>query len=211
VQGFLLGLATGTVCLAYCAPVLLPYILGEGRKTGQNFVTLGEFMGGRLCGYLLFGVLAWAASRLMLQWGNYRELAFGLIYIALAVMLLVYGLTNPSTPCAARSLKGRLAQTLGRWPFLMPLALGFLTGLNLCPPFLLAFTGAAWTGSLGQSVLYFLTFFLGTSIYFLPMPFLGLLERFKALRTIGRLAGAVVAIYYLYMGIILFGGGIHLL
>ena len=75
-------------------------------------------------------------------------------------MLLVYGLTNPSTPCAARSLKGRLAQTLGRWPFLMPLALGFLTGLNLCPPFLLAFTGAAWTGSLGLTFIFFNTLFV---------------------------------------------------
>lgn len=208
-QGFLLGLANGTVCLAYCAPVLVPYILGEGKRTGQNFATLGQFLGGRLCGYLLFGALAWGAGRLMLQWGNYRELAFGLVYIALAATLLAYGLTNPTTPCAARSLKGRLMQCLVRWPFLLPLVLGFFTGLNLCPPFLLAFSGAAWTGNLARSVVYFLTFFLGTSIYFLPMPFLGLLERFKALRMIGRLAGAVVALYYLYTGIVLVGGGIH--
>jgi hypothetical protein len=74
---------------------------------------------------------------------------------------------------------------------------------------LLAFTGAAWAGDLRRSLLYFLCFFLGISVYFLPAPFLGELERFQALRTIGRLAGAVVALYYLYTGIILFGGGLH--
>ena len=30
IQGFMLGLANGTSCLAFFAPVLLPYLLDEG-------------------------------------------------------------------------------------------------------------------------------------------------------------------------------------
>ena len=52
-QGFFLGLANGTSCLALCAPVLIPFLLSEGNNVGQNLVTLLKFLGGRLGGYLL--------------------------------------------------------------------------------------------------------------------------------------------------------------
>ncbi len=35
-EGFILGLSTGAVCVAYCGPVLLPFILGEGTTILQN-------------------------------------------------------------------------------------------------------------------------------------------------------------------------------
>jgi hypothetical protein len=46
-------------------------------------------------------------------------------------------------------------------------------------------------------LLFFATFFVGTSLYFVPFPFLGALRGHMALRTIGRLAAALVALYYL--------------
>lgn len=59
-QAFLLGLSNGAVCLAYCAPVLIPYLLGEGKRISRNFAVLIRFLAGRLLGYLLFGIMAWA-------------------------------------------------------------------------------------------------------------------------------------------------------
>ena len=47
-QGFLLGLANGTTCLAFCAPVLVPFLLEEGKNVRQNLMTLFKFLGGRL-------------------------------------------------------------------------------------------------------------------------------------------------------------------
>jgi hypothetical protein len=205
-QGFLLGLANGTTCLAYCAPVLVPFLLGEGRGVRQNWAVLAQFLGGRLGGYLLFALLAWLAGRLLGGIESYRGLVFGSVYICLAALLVYYGLRKPPEICAGAS---RGAQAwLARWPALLPLGLGFLTGLNLCPPFLLAFTGAASARSLLGSLLFFATFFIGTSLYFLPFPFLGALRGHTALRTIGRLASALVALYYLVYGIILLAGGI---
>jgi hypothetical protein len=58
-QGFLLGLANRGVCLAYCAPVLVPYLLGEGGTLRRGAVSVGGFLGGRLVGYLAFAILAW--------------------------------------------------------------------------------------------------------------------------------------------------------
>ncbi len=211
-QGFLLGLANGVTCLAYCAPVLIPLMLGEGQKTRQNWGMLGKFLGGRLAGYLLFGLLAWLLSQAILGASAYRNLILGAAYVALAVLLAAYGFSNaramgPASAACAGSLKGA-RKFLRQWPALLPLGLGFLTGLNLCPPFLLAFTSAAGTGSLGASLIFFLTFFVGTSLYFLPMALVGLMSRMNALRTVGKLAAVLMAFYYAYSGILYLAGGI---
>jgi hypothetical protein len=142
-QGLVLGLANGTTCLAYCAPVLIPFFLGEGKRTRQNLSLLGRFLGGRLAGYLLFAVLAWVVGRWMVPKALYRGMIFGLIYMMLAVMLLVYGLIKVPSPCVG-SVKG-VSSGLGRWHSMLPVTLGFLTGLNLCPPFL------RWFNSPGES------------------------------------------------------------
>jgi hypothetical protein len=55
-QGFLLGLANGTTCLVFCAPALIPFVMHEGQTVRQNLVTLVKFLGGRMGGYLLFGL-----------------------------------------------------------------------------------------------------------------------------------------------------------
>jgi len=211
-QGFLLGLANGATCLAYCAPVLIPLMLGEGQKTRQNWGMLGKFLGGRLAGYLLFGLLAWLLSQMILGASAYRNLILGAAYVVLAALLAAYGLSKartarPAPAACAGSLKGA-RKFLRQWPALLPLGLGFLTGLNLCPPFLAAFTSAAGAGSLGASLVFFLMFFVGTSLYFLPMAFVGLMSRVSALRTVGKLAALLMALYYAYSGIIYLAGGI---
>jgi len=205
-EGFFLGLANGTVCLAYCAPVLVLFILGEGKSVARNYSLLARFLVGRLIGYLLFGLLAWAFGSLLKNLGH-QEMFFGLAYIILAVMMFFYGLSRPPELCAGKLMHHKRAGFLQQWPELLPVALGLATGLNLCPPFLLAFTGAAGSASLAKSLLFFLAFFLGTSVYFLPLPFLGTLRRFPSIQTVGRLACVVMALYYLYTGIIVFGGG----
>ena len=86
--------------------------------------------------------------------------------------------------------------------------MGLLAGLKDCPPLLLAIVNAASTGTLGGSLLLFLAFFLGTSVYFLPISLLGALTRVPDLRIVGRFAAVIVALYYLYSGILLFAGGV---
>jgi sulfite exporter TauE/SafE len=205
-QGFLLGLANGATCLAYCAPVLIPLMLGEGQKTRQNWALLGKFLGGRMAGYLLFGLLAWLTSQIILRASAYRNLILGAAYVVLAAFLAAYGFSKTPPACAA-SLKGA-RKFLRQWPALLPLGLGFLTGLNLCPPFLLAFTSAAGAGSLAASLVFFLAFFGGTSLYFLPMALVGLMSHVNALRTVGKLAAVLMAFYYAYSGIIYIAGGL---
>jgi sulfite exporter TauE/SafE len=231
-QGFLLGLANGATCLAYCAPVLVPLFLGEGKKTSENWGLMAKFLIGRLGGYMLFGLLAWITGRLILTHLTYRSLVFGVVYITLAGLMLFYGLSGSMAPGKQsteggnqppvgrlRMATGRLfsicliplrdaRRWLARWPAVLPFGLGFFTGLNLCPPFLAAFTEAASAQTWLGSMVLFAAFFLGTSVYMIPIPFLGVFSQNAALRTIGKWAAVLMAFYDLYSGAILFAGGV---
>lgn len=205
-EGFLLGLTSGGTCLAYCAPVLVPLMLGAGRSARGNGLLLAEFLFGRLGGYLLFGLLAWWTGQQILDDPVLRSVMFGSAYVILAALLLYFGLAGAPAPCALGVVAPR--RWLARRLALLPLGMGFITGLNLCPPFLLAFAGAAYSGSLAASLLLFAAFFIGTSIYMLPLPFLGAFHRHAAVAFIGKMAAVLMAVYYLYSGILTLLGGI---
>lgn len=207
-QGFFLGLANGTSCLALCAPVLVPFLLSEGEDVRHNLATLLQFLGGRLLGYLLFGVLAWAVGGLLPAAGGLQALLIGATYVGLSILLLaaVFRKRVPAGACALSQAHARFR----RWPALIPAGIGLMAGLKVCPPLLLAFTGAARSGTLGASLLLFVTFFLGTSLYFLPLPLLGAFTRMPDLRIVGKFAAAIVALYYLVSGVLLFAGGVQL-
>lgn len=208
-KGFLLGLANGTVCLSYCAPVLVPYFLGQGQTVRKNYLDLGRFLAGRLLGYLIFATLAWALGLLVENNNVYRELLFGGSYCLLAGLLIYYCFRKPPKLCAAEYFKGSLPRFVMRSSVLLPFALGLLTGLNLCPPLLLAFTSAASRGSLWASLLFFGVFFLGTSVFFTPIPFIGLIKKREAVQFIGKMAAGLIGIYYFGMGILILIGGVH--
>ena len=78
-------------------------------------------------------------------------------------------------------------------------------------PTALALAGAADAGSMAGSVLFFFMFFLGTSVFFVPLPGLGGLRRLETFRVVARLATGVVGAYYLYRGLILLSGGLAIL
>jgi len=193
-QGFFLGVANGATCLAFCAPVLIPFLLNEGKDIPQNLMTLLKFLGGRLGGYLLFGLLAWAMGGRLLGVGSYQAVVIGATYVGLSVLLLVAVLRKKASVSSACALGGAQAR-LNRWPALLPIGMGLLAGLKVCPPLLLAFSNAVSIGTLGGSLFLFLMFFLGTSVYFLPMSLVGAFTRLPDLQLVGRFAAVIVALY----------------
>jgi sulfite exporter TauE/SafE len=211
--GFLLGLANGATCLATCAAVLVPLFLSEGRRVGENGWLLARFLIGRVAGYLLFGLLAWAANWLFLRDSGARSVIFAVVYFILAGLMLAYGMGKLKLSACAitpRALRARFGRFVWLRPML-PALFGLLTGMNLCPPFLLAFANAALNGTLLGSLLFFLAFFLGTSLYLLPLPLLGLFRSSSlaqngpaALQSVGRLAAVLMSFYYVFSGMMLF-------
>jgi hypothetical protein len=126
--------------------------------------------------------------------------------VGLAAVLLV-AVLRKTAPAGSCAFEGAQAM-LNRWPAFLPFGMGFLAGLKICPPLLLAFADAASTGSLVGSLIFFVGFFLGTSVYFIPIPFLGVFRRVAALQIVGKFAAIIVALYYLYAGILLLAGGV---
>lgn len=128
-----LGLAAGAGCLAFCAPVAGAAMLASGERGGRGGArSLGSFLLGRLAGYLVFGSAAGALGR-MVAWdpGSPVALAAGVL---LAAALIATGFA------AGRSawFELRLCPAAGARLSRLPLALGFLSGLNVCPAFVLA-------------------------------------------------------------------------
>jgi sulfite exporter TauE/SafE len=203
-EGFLLGLSSGIYCFATCGPLLTPWLLAEGSRTGRNVVCILLFMGGRLAGYLAYGAVAWFAGQVLkAALPAWRAYVFGVAYIVLSGLLILYAIRSGLASCRSGETACRWQdrlQTRGRW--LIPFVGGLVMGLNICP-FMLAFTAAAARPSLLASMGFFLMFYLGTSIFFLPLPLLGLLRQYRPLRTIGQLAVGLVGLNYLYSGIIM--------
>jgi sulfite exporter TauE/SafE len=79
-------------------------------------------------------------------------------------------------------------------------ALGFLTGVSLCPPFVAAGVRAAEAASMAEAVLFFAVFFFGTSVWFVPFAGLGWVRRNEGVTTVARMAMVLIALYYLYAG-----------
>jgi sulfite exporter TauE/SafE len=203
-EGFFLGLSTGMVCLAYCGPLLMPYLLGEGTRFGRNTVSVSLFLGGRLIAYLIVGFLSGILGNVILQPSATREHLVAIAYILLSALLIAYGFHRFGEVCLGTKNRKLIRQTRIYWPSMVPFTGGVLSGFNICPPFLLAITKALDSGNIAAGVWLFFMFFLGTTVYFLPMPLIGLFNKRHVLRIIGKFAAILAGLYYFYVGIKLF-------
>jgi sulfite exporter TauE/SafE len=192
-EGVLLGLSSGLFCLASCAPALVPFIMGEDRRLRGTAGALAGITAGRFAAYMLVGGLVGAAAS-ALQ-GPLLTTVSSIAMIALAVVLIAFSLRGSETlSCLC---------TFGKLPAAgMPVAVGFLTGISPCPPFLLAISRAAALGSLVSGIGLFAGFFAGTSVYLLLFVPLGCAGRYEQVRTIGRIAAVIAGIFYLVIGVI---------
>lgn len=194
-EGFLLGLSTGFYCLASCLPLLAPYLLAEGRSAWKfNFSIFLQFLTGRFAAYMLFALLASLAG----QAGRYALPGWALpLCMAACGLLMVY--------LAAARVRGEAAPCLLRRdlnPYFkrLPLALGFLTGLNICPPFAAGFIRLLELADIMKGFSYFGGFFLATSLFISPVllgtPWIG-----RRANEIGRLTLLLAGLWYLALGL----------
>lgn len=211
-EGLLLGLSSGITCLASCAPVLLPLLVGTSGGVRRHGVLMTEYLGGRLAGYLVFGIVVWLGAR-FLPLGVQGNPAFkGAVSLALGGLMLAHGILTfprntagkPAAPAAGHSgclvSPWKLRGALSRCPWLVPAALGLISGLNLCPPFVVALTRGGLAGSLGGTLVFFLSFFAATALFFVPIPFVGGFSRLQGAGHVAAFAGILVGFFFLYTG-----------
>jgi hypothetical protein len=132
---------------------------------------------------------------------------FGVVHLLMAVALLWYA-RAVGRPCAEACLNSGLVKigTATRPGVPGAAVFGFLTGVSLCPPFLAAGVRAAELGSVTAALMFFATFFVGTSVWFVPFMGLSCVRRNEAVTTVARMAMVLIAGYYAYLGLIILVG-----
>lgn len=192
-EGFLLGLSTGFYCLAACLPLLAPYVLAEGRRgLASGFFIFLQFTAGRLAAYALFAFLASAAGK---AGGGAPP---WLLPAAMAACgLLMAGLAAARVGGFSLCLLGRdLGPLAGRLPALM----GFVTGINACPPFAAGLLRLLQLADYSRGAVYFGGFFIATTLFTLPV-LLGTPWHSPRVAGIGRLTLLLAGAWYAFSGL----------
>jgi hypothetical protein len=178
-------------------------MLVQPRGVRTHGRQLSLFLAARFAGYLVFATLVWMIGASMARVMGGRSWIFGAVQLLLAVGLLVYAAGWPHPKCLAAQRRNELVQ-LGAAPEPRragALALGFLTGINLCPPFLVAGIRALQLGSLAASLAFFSAFFAGTAVWFLPFLSLGFVRRSTEFLFAARMAAILLACWYGFSGV----------
>lgn len=193
-EGFMLGLSTGVFCMSACLPIFFPYLLSEGNNSWKtNFFILLQFLAGRFFAYLIFALLtSWFAksyASYLPQW----VLPCTMIVSSLLMLSYLFFSNQFLTGICGISKQVKISSAV-------PFVLGFLTGINPCPPFITGFVRLLQIANVLKGIFYFTGFFVSTSLFILPaiLPTPWINARLK---NIGRIALFIASLWYLLMGI----------
>lgn len=190
VDGILLGLSLGSTCLATCLPVFVPFLLRDKKAVKNGLLQTAEFLSGRLLGYLLFGALFGIIGGGIPA--RTRTIFVDAVFVTMGALMIYQGIRKEHKEICAAS---RLNKFISR-----PIIYGFLIGVNLCPAFAIALSGAAQTGGVLGGMVLFAGFFVGTSVWFLPLGLFAGITVYKWVRRIARIIAIIVGAYFLVKG-----------
>jgi hypothetical protein len=189
IQAFLLGIANGHTCTISCLPTLLPYFLKENGTFFQNSRALFQFLLGRLFSYLIFTTLFFLFGASL----SHTPLFGAIAFLGFSILLIL-----PPKKCPLSFMKGKLSKIPSSFCF------GLLSALSLCPSLFLLLLDTTRSSSLLFAIGGTTLFFIGTSIFFLPLSFLSIFKKKEQLLIIGTYAAYLMAAYYGITGITLF-------
>lgn len=189
-----LGFSSGGFCLGFCLPVILPLLLGTGvRGYGRIAVRILYFLGGRLVAYAGVGIIAGMLGGKLNLPVFFRTALLPMSYLFLGLLMIIYGITSLDPFVRWKFCRMIQPQLNTGWFLFFP---GILAGISPCPPFLLALANVFDYGGVLNGALFFFIFFLGTSVYFLPLLFAGLAVRFETVRLAARMVAIITGLYF---------------
>jgi len=204
-EAFILGLSSGSACLVTCGMVMFPYLLAGSAGVKRIATDLSLFLLTRLLIYFILATLAWYFGQAIFSFPVVRNIVPGILYIVFAAMLVWYSISKNRNPeCPAKIVKTVNNKRL------IPIFLGIVNSLGFCPALLIILTKGATQSTITHSYIAFLAFFIGSSVWFLPLPLAGRIRKKEILKTIGILATGLAGIIFMIKGITnLIGGFIN--
>ncbi len=186
----LAGLSMGLFCCLSCYPFLAPVFAAGNRTPQATFSMWIQFILGRLAGYVLLGAAMGALGK--------RFGSAGLGIASILGMMAMAGLTfarafRPEPATACRAGVRRVAA--------VPVLLGFLMGFHACPPVLMSAAYVFHLQSILKGMVYFFVFFCATTVYLIPLFFVGLLGRMREFRLAARISAFLVGALFLVQGL----------
>lgn len=202
-DSLILGLSSGSACLATCGMIMFPYLMAGSAGVKRISADLSLFLLTRLVVYFIMATVAWYFGKAFFSNPLIRNIVPGVLYIVFAIMLVWYStgkIHNPVCPAKiVRTVNNRR---------LVPLFLGLVNSLGFCPALFLILTNSATQTTIARSYLAFLAFFIGSSLWFLPLPLAGKIRKREVLKNIGILATGLAGIIFLIKGLTNLIGGI---
>jgi hypothetical protein len=202
-DSLILGLSSGSACLATCGMVMFPYLMAGSAGVKRIAFDLSLFLLTRLVIYFILATLAWYFGQAIFSNPVVRNIVPGILYIVFAIMLVWYSISKNRNPnCPAEIVK-----TVNNHR-LVPILLGIVNSLGFCPALFIILTKGATQGTLVRSYIAFLAFFIGSSLWFLPLPLAGKIRKKEVLTNIGILATGLAGIIFMIKGLTNLIGGI---
>lgn len=202
-DSFILGLSSGTACLVTCGMIMFPYLMSGSAGVRKIAFDLSVFLLTRLVVYFILATVAWFFGQALFSSDLIRSFLPGILYVVFAVMLIWYSIEkNRKKECPAAFV------TTVDNKKLVPVLLGIVNSIGFCPALLIIITKGATQGTLVQSYLAFLAFFVGSSLWFFPLPFAGKIRRKQVIETIGIFATGLAGTIFIIKGITILIGGI---
>jgi hypothetical protein len=202
-DSFILGLSSGSACLVTCGMVMFPYLMAGSAGVKKIIADLSVFMLSRLVIYFLLATVAWYFGKVVFTTPVMKNIVPGILFIVFAILLVWYSIgRNRNSECPAR-----IVTTVNNKK-LIPLFLGAVNSLGFCPALFIILTKGATQDTLLQSYMAFLAFFIGSSLWFLPLPLVGKIRRKQVIETIGILATGLAGTIFLIKGITILIGGL---
>ena len=197
IDGLILGLSTGLYCISSCAPVTVPLVCAGDNPSVKHTARLGAmFMAGRFAAYIAVGAILGSLGSFAASFLHPAQAAMfsRISYLLAGAVLLASGvitMRNKGKSCTWYKAAHRFGFNA--------LAVGIATGFSICPPFFAAASKVFGNYGSAGGALYFLLFFLGSSVYFIPM--FGLAAAGTAIphiKTITRTAMILIGGYFFF-------------
>ena len=193
-------MSSGIACISVCLPGVLPILLGRRSTVAQSAIFVAVFLSGRWLAYLIAAALTALFSAAIYDVVSNKIVMIATQFLLAAIMIL-FAAGKLSSKCINPLKHKRLRTFLKNHDNLLPVIMGFITSISLCPPFVTLVLQTAGEQSLMRTVGLFTMFFIGTLPYFLPVPIIGLSRRNAVFKVIGRYAAAIMGCVYLYNAI----------
>ncbi len=102
-DSFILGLSSGSACLATCGMVMFPYLMAGSASVNRIALDLSIFLLTRLFIYFILATFAWYFGQAFFSNPVVRNIVPGILYIVFAIMLVWYSISKKR----ATSLPGK--------------------------------------------------------------------------------------------------------